>query len=327
MNKKAILMIGLILASSVIVFSPTTVAADPFTVRGYVYIDEVITVPDDIILTLDGEDITAVYIYQDGYYEIDGEADVGETGNFTVVYMGHSYMAAETLTITGDYLYKVNLTVNTTTPPNTPPNKPFNPTPENNSENIDLNPSLTVTVTDPDSDSMNVAFYNATDSSLIGSISGIGSGDTATVTWNNLGYNKTYSWYAIANDSEYETQSDTWSFTTKEATNLPPIVNITSPEEGALYLFGFKILSNFLKTTLIIGNFEIMANATDPDSEIEQVEFYINDEYAGNANEEPYAYTWTRSGIRLFHLFTIKVVAYSSDGQTADDEMTVRKFL
>ena len=48
------------------------------------------------------------------------------------------------------------------------------------------NPTLSVDVSDPDGDSMNVSFYDASDDSLIGTDIGVVSGGTAIVSWGSL---------------------------------------------------------------------------------------------------------------------------------------------
>jgi parallel beta-helix repeat protein len=210
---------------------------------------------------------------------------------------------------------------------NQPPNKPTEPSPENNSENVDINPYLSVNVTDPEGDNMNVSFFDAFDDSLIGTDLNVVSGGIASVQWIGLSGSTTYTWYAIANNSELETKSDTWSFTTKEIDNNPPYVKIIKPEK-ALYIFNFKIRKYLFRfrIPLIIGKITIEANATDEDSGIERVEFYINDELKETDNTKPYTYNWTWNRPRIFHIFTIKVVAYDNVGITAEDKMLVRKF-
>jgi hypothetical protein len=103
---------------------------------------------------------------------------------------------------------------------NYPPYKPSDPLPENNSTNLSINPTISVIVTDPDSDAMNVSFHNASDDIIIGTVTNISNGSRAKVNWSSLQYNTTYSWYAIANDSVFENRSDTWKFSTTE--NRPP---------------------------------------------------------------------------------------------------------
>ena len=210
---------------------------------------------------------------------------------------------------------------------NNPPDAPFNPTPEDNEENVSLDAVLSVTVTDPDEDPMLVSFYNASDDSLIDFVEDIPSGGAVAINWFGLEYNTTYCWYAVASDGEFDTQSDTWCFTTvKEGQeNEPPTVEITKPEK-ALYLFNIKIRNFIFRNALIIGKITIEAEAED-DKGIEKVEFYINGKLMGNDTSDPYTYDWKWSRPRLFHLFRIKVVAYDYEGATAQDSMKVRKFL
>ncbi|MEA2054493.1 MAG: Ig-like domain-containing protein [Candidatus Thermoplasmatota archaeon] len=113
---------------------------------------------------------------------------------------------------------------------NTSPDKPTNPSPNDGETNVSLNPTLSVDVTDPDNDTMDVSFYDASDN-LIGTDTNVASGSTASVEWSNLAYNTTYSWYAVADDGIYTNKSDTWHFTTVE----PPLYTLTmsvSPEGG-----------------------------------------------------------------------------------------------
>jgi hypothetical protein len=137
----------------------------------------------------------------------------------------------------GNNIWKVSL-IDGGTPgaPNSvwkPPLKPTDPKPANNSENVSINPLLSVIVTDPDNDTMNVTFYNASDDSIIGTAANISNGTRANVTWPNLAYNTTYSWYAVANDSVYETRSDIWNFTTMMKNHPPYEPSNPAPEDEA----------------------------------------------------------------------------------------------
>jgi len=107
---------------------------------------------------------------------------------------------------------------------NNPPNSPINPSPYNGEPNVVLNPSLSVEVTDPDGDSMDVYFYDSTDHSLIGTKTNVPSGGRASVIWLDLSYDNLYYWYAVAKDTIDETSSPTWSFTTESEpiNNNPP---------------------------------------------------------------------------------------------------------
>ena len=67
---------------------------------------------------------------------------------------------------------------------------------------------------DPDGDTMDISFYNADGGDLIGTHAGVPSDGTATVTWSRLDAGTLYQWYSVANDSQYDNQSESWSFTT-----------------------------------------------------------------------------------------------------------------
>lgn len=107
-----------------------------------------------------------------------------------------------------------------TPPPNRPPAEPTNPSPSDGATGVDINPTLSVYVSDPDNDAMDVTFYDASDHSIIGTDTNVPSGGTASVVWSGLAYETTYSWYTIADDGEYTNTSVTWSFTTRGET--PP---------------------------------------------------------------------------------------------------------
>jgi len=100
------------------------------------------------------------------------------------------------------------------------PNAPLNPVPADAAAGVGTSPTLSVDVTDPDGDPMDVAFYDASGPTLIGTQNGVASGGTASVTWSGLSESTTYQWYAVANDGEFDTASPTWSFTTIDTT--PP---------------------------------------------------------------------------------------------------------
>jgi len=117
-----------------------------------------------------------------------------------------------------------------TTEGNVAPSAPSNPDPSNGATEISTNPTLSVDVSDPDGDSMDVTFYDASDDSQIGSTqTSISDGGTASVTWNSLNDGTNYDWYAIADDGSETTQSSTFSFTTNYAPDSPTLVN---PSDG-----------------------------------------------------------------------------------------------
>ncbi len=78
----------------------------------------------------------------------------------------------------------------------------------------DYNPTLCVRVTDSNDDLMDVSFYDASDDSLIRTISGVASDELALTTWSRLSESTTYNWYVVVDDGTASTTSPTWSFTT-----------------------------------------------------------------------------------------------------------------
>lgn len=103
---------------------------------------------------------------------------------------------------------------------NIAPSAPNNPTPSNGAIGVSVNPTLSVWVSDPNGDSMDVSFYDASGPSLVGTNLGVPSGTFTNLPWNGLSADTTYDWYAVADDGEFTTQSSTWSFTTMDTT--PP---------------------------------------------------------------------------------------------------------
>ena len=195
---------------------------------------------------------------------------------------------------------------------NHPPDKPSNPSPANNSKNISINPTLSILVTDPDNDALDVYFYNALDDSLIGMVDNVLNGSVATIHWNGLDYNQTYFWYVIVNDSEFEVKSDTWNFKTIHEENQPPHVEIIKPVD-AIYFRDRQITKFFLP--IIVGKITIEANATDSDGTIERVEFIVDNVSRYNDTTEPYLWLWDE---RIFGFHSITVVAYDNDGRATE---------
>jgi parallel beta-helix repeat protein len=98
--------------------------------------------------------------------------------------------------------------------PNNPPYVPSDPIPVDLSTGVVVNPEISVLVSDPDGDAMDVSFYDASGPTLIETVNGVTNGTRASVVWSGLDYGTTYYWYAMADDGEFLIQSDTWEFTT-----------------------------------------------------------------------------------------------------------------
>ena len=66
-------------------------------------------------------------------------------------------------------------------------------------------------------DRMNLLYDMAGSSapySLIGTVSGVASGENASISWSGLSNGTKYQWYAVASDTSLSTNSKVWSFTT-----------------------------------------------------------------------------------------------------------------
>ncbi|MBT8340019.1 MAG: bifunctional metallophosphatase/5'-nucleotidase [Desulfatitalea sp.] len=97
---------------------------------------------------------------------------------------------------------------------NNPPARPAGPgAPSNGAVDVQLPPTLSVTVNDSNGASMDVYFYDGAHQ-LIGSALGAASGTQAAVVWNNLSAGILYQWYVVIEDGLSTTTSSTWRFTT-----------------------------------------------------------------------------------------------------------------
>ena len=166
------------------------------------------------------------------------------------------------VTVTDGYLTTTSQLFQFTTgskPTNHAPNKPLLLHPLNNSKNIPLTVPLQVNVTHPDHRPMTVLFYNGSNHKLIGSVGNIASGKVATVTWLGLTHGTTYTWYCrVIDDSNLQTTSPLWYFTTVRK-NTPPSIQNIAPENYAVV----DTLTPTLKVYVL-----------DPDEDILTVHFY-----------------------------------------------------
>ena len=196
-------------------FSTVTIAPpQPVTVYGFIHDSNGDPVPAGVQVTIYNTNTGDYYnktTYIFGQYNSDFSASDGDIVNVSVSYSGEEG-SNQTIINTSASIQWCNVTLESG--PNHPPDEPTNPSPVDGDTGVDINPILSVDVSDPDGDAMDVYFYNASDDSLIDNDTNVSSGGTASVPWPGLAYNTTYYWYAIANDSELQNQSDTWSFTT-----------------------------------------------------------------------------------------------------------------
>jgi len=119
----------------------------------------------------------------------------------------------------------------------------------------------------------------------------------------------TIEYWSVDNNGNEETHHTT----SVTIDTLPPVVEITSPEAGKLYLFGSPIFNRILSdTTLCIGKVPVGATATDA-SGVLQVLFKYNGETHWD-NEAPYEDTYNEMH---FGALTISVSAIDTHGLTS----------
>src|SRR5207253_1924118 len=112
-----------------------------------------------------------------------------------------------------------------------------------------------------------VEFYNGT--TLLASDS------TApyAMTWSNVAAG-TYSISAVAYDAAGQSAHSAAVAVTVSASNQPPTVSLTSPANGATFTAPASIT--------------ISANASDPENQVTQVDFYNGTTLLGSATTAPY---------------------------------------
>ncbi len=138
--------------------------------------------------------------------------------------------------------------------------------------------------------------------------------------WNDWKEEGNYTIKVKARDS-VGAESD-W-FSLNITIDSPPIVKITKPVKG-LYIFNFKLRSFLFRNPLIFGMIEVEVDASDS-SEVNRVEFYVDDKLKSNDTSVPYSWSW-KYGVFFKHVHTIKAVAYDDVGNSASDEIKVRRF-
>jgi len=99
--------------------------------------------------------------------------------------------------------------------------------------------------------------------------------------------------------------------------DISPEITIKKPDKGYIYIFDREIMP--FPETLIIGKITVETEVYDAESEIEKVEFYVDNELKETTREQ-YEWLWDETTIGSF---TIKAVAYDNAGNAATDEQMV----
>ena len=123
MNEKKIqsaIISCILIISALIIITPISSANNiPCFIRGYVYVDDALTQPDDVVLMISDTEVSASDLYSDGYFEImQGiDADIGDIGTFKISIYGQTWLAKESFTVTSENIDKIeyltNLTIDT----------------------------------------------------------------------------------------------------------------------------------------------------------------------------------------------------------------------
>jgi len=100
-----------------------------------------------------------------------------------------------------------------------------------------------------------------------------------------------------------------------------PTLEITKPR-NALYFLNKEIFQ-LSGGILIIGKIDVDVTATDNDSGIDRVEFYVNNQILGNDTTAPYTWLWNQTA---FFRQTLTVKAFDKEGNEASKEIEVWKF-
>ena len=121
MNKKktlSIILCSILLISVGSTISTTVTAADPTSLRGFVYVDEVITTPYQVKVSFSTNEYYA-YLPRSpiGFYVLDVQEDIGETGSFFVTISGSTWQANESVVIDGTIVIYSNISIYTSKDP------------------------------------------------------------------------------------------------------------------------------------------------------------------------------------------------------------------
>ncbi|HWR27627.1 MAG TPA: Ig-like domain-containing protein, partial [Candidatus Thermoplasmatota archaeon] len=105
--------------------------------------------------------------------------------------------------------------------------------------------------------------------------------------------------------------------------NLPPEIGIQNPAVKYFHRFGNPIRKTLTGKTVLVGKTIIVASAHD-DSQIEKVEFYINNKLMATVTQDPFQWTWHKFS---FGKKTITIKAYDDSGKQSTASMDVVAFM
>lgn len=105
---------------------------------------------------------------------------------------------------------------------NSAPDTILDPSIPDGATDVILTPTLTVTVSDPEYDLVDVYFYDSQDN-LIQTVYNVATGQTASIVWKNLEEGSTYGWYVVVDDGVSTTKFPLSVFTTQGVPATTPV--------------------------------------------------------------------------------------------------------
>ncbi len=199
-----------------------------------------------------------------------------------------------------------------------PPYKPYNPYPPDNATGVELNPILSWEGGDPDGEAVYYTVYFGEEGQQMTKIA-----DNISETSLPLSGLKPftrYHWQVVAYDaSGMNMKGDVWTFRTKDVE--APEVQILYPIENHFHRGNFSM--PWFKT-FVLGKINVLVYASDSQSGIEKVEFYVDGQLMATDYSSPYEWLWNEDTVYDTHL--LEVIAYDRDGNTAKDSMEVIVF-
>jgi hypothetical protein len=104
-----------------------------------------------------------------------------------------------------------------------------------------------------------------------------------------------------------------------------PSVTITNPKEKWLYILGNDVYYMYkMPFTLILGPIDIEAIYNGNISDIQKMEFYIDDSLVFTDDESPYIWRWMFPSIKQHN---IKIIGFNIYDETLEDTISVWKFI
>ena len=149
--------------------------------------------------------------------------------------------------------------------------------------------TLSAQASDPDGSIAAVRFYNGT--TLLGSAGA----SPYTFAWMGVAPGS----YVIRAEAQDDLGMTAITTGTPIGVNQAPVVSITSPQDGATY------------TASPVVSIMIAATATDPEGQMQKVEFYANGTLIVSDPTPPYSHTWMNVGPGSYQL---RAVAYDVQG-------------